>query len=101
MTKYHTTKDGIKIKIKDLETSHLLNIINLIEKMSKNGYTVIDGGGTCAEDMWFDSETYYGEEAKKLLNFYDYIKEYRFRKNSIEYAKEIELKNLLNSNQGY
>lgn len=70
--KFHKTKDGKKIKLTDLETSHLENIIKWIERKAKEGLTVRMGGGSCAEDMWYDEETYYGEEAKRQLNFLDY-----------------------------
>ena len=70
--KYHKTKDGKKIKLVDLELSHLENIIKWIERKAKEGITVRMGGGSCAEDMWYDEETYYGKEAKRQLNFDDY-----------------------------
>ena len=70
--KFHKTKDGKKIKLADLELSHLENIINLIERKSIEGYTSRSGGGSCAEDMWYDEEMVYGKEAKEALNFYDY-----------------------------
>ena len=70
--KYHTTKEGNKIKLSDLELYHLKNIIRWIERKSAEGVTFRSGGGTCAEDMWYDEDTYYGEEALKKLNYYDY-----------------------------
>ena len=70
--KYHTTKEGKKIKLVDLEISHLENILKWIERKAKEGLRVRMGGGSCAEDMWYDEETYYGEEAKAQLNFSDY-----------------------------
>jgi len=74
--KFHKTKDGKKIKLADLETSHLENIIKWIERKSKEGLTVgVGGGGSSAEDMWYDEEICYGEKAKRLLNFYDYKSE--------------------------
>jgi hypothetical protein len=36
----HITKEGKKIKLKDLETSHLKNIITMIERRAKNGFTI-------------------------------------------------------------
>ena len=80
--KFHTTKDGKKIKLSDLELSHLENIIKWIERKAKEGFTVSMGGGFTAKDMWYDEETYYGEEAKKQLNFYDYKAELE-RRSSI------------------
>lgn len=85
--KYHKTKDGKKIKLSDLETSHLENIIKWIERKSVDGLTVIySGGGFDAEDMWLDEETFFGEKAKKELNFYDYVLELNRRNNNSQFA---------------
>ena len=70
--KFHRTKDGRKIKLANLETSHLENIIKWIERKSKEGLTVRMGGGSTAEDIWYYEKTYYGEDAKRQLNFSDY-----------------------------
>jgi hypothetical protein len=71
--KYHTTKEGKKIKLADLELSHLENILRWIERKAKKGLTVISGGsGSCAEDMWADVDTYFGKEAKDQLNYFAY-----------------------------
>lgn len=77
--KYHTTREGEKIKLSDLTTSHLENIIKLIERKSIEGLTKRYGGGSCPDDIWYDEETYYGERAKKELNFYDYVSELNSR----------------------
>lgn len=83
--KYHITKEGKKIKISDLETNHLVNIINWIEKMAKEGFTISHGGGTTAEDIWYDEETYYGKETKKILNYQAYKTELENRLNKTRY----------------
>ena len=80
--KFHKTKDGKKILLSDLELSHLENIINLIERKSIERYTSRSGGGSGAEDMWYDEDTYYGEEAKRELNFYDYMSELNRRRSA-------------------
>jgi len=77
--KFHKTKDGKKIKLADLKLSHLENILKWIERKAKEGLTVRMGGGSTGEDMWYDEETYYGEEAKIQLNFYDYKAELQSR----------------------
>jgi hypothetical protein len=67
--KFHKTKDGKIIKLADLETTHLENILKWIERKAKEGLTVRMGGGRSVEDMWYDEETYYGKNAKSQLNF--------------------------------
>lgn len=80
--KFHKTKDGKEILLSDLELSHLENIINLIERKSIDGCTSRIGGGSCVENMWYDEDTYYGEEAKRELNFYDYVSEWNRRRSA-------------------
>ena len=70
---YHTTKNGKKIKLADLELSHLKNILKLIERKAKKGLVIRYGGsGSSAEDMWYDEDIYFGKKAKRELNFYNY-----------------------------
>ena len=78
--KFHITKDGKKTKLEDLETSHLENIIKLIERKSVEGFVRKSGGGSCAEDMWYEEETIFGSDVKRELNFYDYQNELNKRK---------------------
>ncbi len=79
----HTTKSGQKIRLSDLSDSHLLNIINRIERLSQTGMTVIRGGtGSLAEDMWADEEDLIGNEVLDLMNHTEYVAEYDRRKNT-------------------
>ena len=78
---YHTDKNGKKTKISDLETSHLINIIRLIERKAKEGLVVRYGGGTTAEDIWYDEDHLFGEEVLEHMNFYDYKNELNSRIN--------------------
>lgn len=78
--KYHTTKGGNKIKLSDLKQGHLENIIKWIERKAKYGLLVRSGGGSCAEDMWFDEEVFYGEWARCKLKYHHYIEELNKRK---------------------
>ena len=73
--KYHTTQNGVKIKLKDLEDSHLNNILRWMEAKANKGLKVSYGGGTCADDMWYDEEVLYGEKALKEMDYYEYKKE--------------------------
>ena len=49
-----TTKEGKESDIRDLETSHLENILKMLIK--SNGTEIFYGGGVDANDMYFDSE---------------------------------------------
>ena len=71
----HTTKDGTKVKLRDMTDSHLAATIRLFERRAKEGVTVRMGGGSCAEDMWYDEDTLYGDEALERLGYADYVKE--------------------------
>ena len=86
--KFHRTKDGKKIKMADLELGHLMNILKWIERRAMNGVDVRLGGGSTAQDMWYEhiwhgEDTYFGEEAKEYLNFYDYKSELEKREGKI------------------
>lgn len=71
----HTTKQGAKIPISQLETNHLTNIIAHIERRAHEGVTVRSGGGTQPDDMWYDEDTLYGEDVLRYLNYYAYKSE--------------------------
>jgi len=71
----HITKDGRKIALKDLEDSHLQNIIRMIERKAKAGITVQYGGGFGGDDMWCDEEELSGEKALKHMDYYEYVAE--------------------------
>lgn len=77
--KFHKTKDGKKIKLADLELSHLKNIIKWIERKAKEGVIVEMGGGPTDEESWYVEETYFGEKVKRYFNFYDYKAELKCR----------------------
>jgi len=75
----HTTKDGAKIRIKDMSDTHLLNTIRWIERRSTEGVTVMTGG-IASDDIWFDTYTATGECALEKLNYAAYKKEAAKRK---------------------
>jgi hypothetical protein len=76
---YHITRDGRKIKMCDLETSHLENIIKWIKRKSKEGLLLRMGGGATAEDMWYDEYVLFGKDAKEQLNYKQYKSELKRR----------------------
>lgn len=74
MTVKHTTKDGRKILISDMDDGHLLNTIKWIERHAKEGFYVNDGCGS-HKDYYYDETYYQGEEALEHLNYSFYVKE--------------------------
>ena len=75
----HIDAEGNKTELKDLDLTHLVNIIANIERRARHGLVVCSGGGTTAEDMWYDQEIYYGKDVKKLMHYKKYIKELKKR----------------------
>jgi len=73
--KVHTTKDGKKIRLCDMTDDHLSATIRLFERRAEEGVTVRMGGGCCAEDIWYDEDTLYGDDALEQLGYADYVKE--------------------------
>lgn len=71
----HTTKNGRKIELCDLETGHLENIIKLIKRKAKEGVLIRTGAGSSGEDFWYDEEISFGNEAKRSLNYSAYKSE--------------------------
>jgi len=69
------TKNGHRILYKDLEDDHLLNILKWIEKKSKDGFTLLTGGGCFPDEMWYDEIYLEGREVKKHFDYYNLKKE--------------------------
>ena len=70
------TKSGYEIKISEMEDSHLINCIRLLEKSAKNGVDVCHRY-LCGESDagTFDVETIYGEEYLRETKYKYLIKE--------------------------
>lgn len=81
---YHTTKEGRKIALSDLELGHLNNICKFLLRRAKEGVAIPYGGEDSFDDM--DYEVIYGEEALQHLNYYQYKKELDKRLKTIKYA---------------
>ncbi len=77
--KYHTTQDGTEIELQDLGLSHLKNIIKWIDRKAADGLTIKMGCGLDAESAWYDESTFFGEDARKQLDYYEYCAELRRR----------------------
>jgi len=71
----HKDKHGNETPLKDLETSHLKNIIRWHNRIAEEGLTLRYGGGSCAEDIWYDEDVLYGKEALDHLKTSEYIAE--------------------------
>lgn len=74
-----TTANGKEIPIKELDNSHLINIINWVKKKSKQlDGAIIDGGGFDADDIWY----VLGSEQDWLDKFgYKYLIKEKKRRN--------------------
>lgn len=73
--KIHTTRDGTKIKLRDMTDSHLENTIRMLERKASEGITVCMGGGSCPDEFWYDEERLTGKAALKLMGYAAYVKE--------------------------
>lgn len=76
----HRTRNGEIIDFKDIETDHLANIVRMIERKSREGLVVIEGGGYDAESFWAEECTLWGEEALQYLRYDAYLDELSKRK---------------------
>lgn len=76
---WHTTRDGKCIKICDLETSHIKNIINFINKKASEGIEIKYGFSNPIYDPYFDTDEIYGNEVRSLFNYDLYKKELKRR----------------------
>ena len=78
----HVTKDGEIIPLRDITDSHLVNIINYIEKRSREGFYVAMWSGWPADpdSMCYEEDYVKGDEALSILNYDAYINELKRRK---------------------
>jgi len=76
----HKDWRGKTYRLRDMSDEHLGRTIALIERKAKEGIVVRIGGGTCAEDMYYDEYKVMGEESKKLMHYEEYMKESKRRK---------------------
>lgn len=74
MKKYHTTKDGKKMLISDMETSHLNAMIKFIERKAEDGLMLVSGSPGDG-----DVEYLYGIDVMTYFRYMDYVQESRSR----------------------
>jgi 7,8-dihydro-6-hydroxymethylpterin-pyrophosphokinase len=66
---YHVTKEGNEIKLKDLELSHLENIIKMIERKAESGILIQYGGiGVDIDELWYGEEFIKEEDVLEYMN---------------------------------
>ena len=68
---FHTTKDGRKLPISEMDDAHLLNTVRRQNRRACEGVQVM------VQD--YGPETIYGREALELFNHQDYLDELRKR----------------------
>lgn len=69
----HTTKSGEVIELSKISDRHLQNIIAMLERKAADGVTVRYGGGSTADDIWYDEDVLFGDEALDYLHYGEYV----------------------------
>jgi len=76
MKKIWTTKDGGDVEITNMEDSHLINTIKLLERNAENGVEVVFSLGWGEKDYpEFDSDVLYGKHYLDTVDSYKYLKQ--------------------------
>lgn len=76
MKHYWETKDGESIEFSKLENTHLLNILNWIEKKADEGVTLRHGGYAFdIESIWYEEEHLIGEPVLKHFKHNQLLRE--------------------------
>ena len=74
----HITNSGEEIRLEDLNTTHLINIIKQIKRRAESGVRV-ELSGLDEGRAWQRESIVYGDTALKLLNYSAYITEVKRR----------------------
>jgi hypothetical protein len=91
MSQMHETRTGEMIKISEMSDSHLQSTIQCLEKRADTGVVIRYGGGTCAEDIWYDEDVIFGADAKKYLGIHHYKAEQKRRMPKEENVAKIKI----------
>ena len=87
----HVTRDGEIIPLRDITDSHLVNIINYIEKRSRDGFYVsliCCWNPADPDSMCYEEDYVKGDEALSVLNYDAYVNELNRRKaKGVNYEK--------------
>ncbi len=79
--KYWETHNGTPIAYKDLDDTHLLNILRWIELRAEDGMVVTEGGGFWdIDDIWFNEYEIRGDEVYRMYDHKGLMKEAKKRK---------------------
>jgi hypothetical protein len=79
---FHTTKDGRKLPISEMDNEHLLNTVRRQKRRAKEGVKVFYGylaSGDGASDNFCETDIFYGRDALELFNHQDYLDEVKKR----------------------
>ena len=58
-----------------MDNHHLECTIRWLERKAEEGVFMQVGGGSCADDMYYDEYMLFGQEALEQLNYADYVEE--------------------------
>lgn len=75
----HRTREGKRIPLSELETSHIEAIIRLHKRKAIEGAKIRQGGGSDPDSFWYEERTVYGDEALKALHHGKYVEELQRR----------------------
>lgn len=70
----HRTASGTLLPISEMSDKHLQNTILMIKRHASQGVKIRYGGGSTADEMWYDEDIVYGAEALNHLGYRHYKK---------------------------
>jgi len=76
----HRTASGTILSISEMTDKHLQNTMLMIKRHASHGVKIRNGGGSTADEMWYDEDIVYGDEALNHLGYQHYEAEFLKRK---------------------